>query len=443
MFRSFLVVPLALWAAASVGAQSAALPCTAGAQLTVPAGTILDLSLTQRTRLRGAGQAVVAQLGEPVYVHNQLALAAGTAVLGEVEQVEPVSRLRRVQAAVGGDFSPRPTVELSFQQMELADGRRLPLSTAEAPLTPALRLTSAPAGRAPGRIHGWWRQASGFARQQASGLLHFARAQADWSRLEQEAVDSLPYHPTELAAGSAYEARLMAPVCVPALGPAPLPIAAGPVHLPPGVEVHARLQTALSSATATWGETVRAEVDRPVLTSTGTVLIPEGAELVGQVTAVHPARRLGRGGELRFDFSQLQLPSQAAEPVQSRLQGVASGQRQRLDAEGGVRAAAPNAAPALALAVLLNSSIKGDADNAWTLNAGSGTHLRVWGTLLASVYGKWRPLALGLGYLGAGETVYRRFIARGQQVVFPRNTELEIHITPPPPHGPALAAPHP
>ncbi|TAN20563.1 MAG: hypothetical protein EPN33_14435 [Acidobacteria bacterium] len=100
------------------------------------------------------------------------------------------------------------------------------------------------------------------------------------------------------------------------------------------------------------------------------------------------------------------------------------------------------AAPELALGILLfNSAIAGDADNAWTLNAASGTQLRIWGTAVAMLIGHLRPLAVGLGYVGSARTIYSRFVACGQNIAFPKGAGLIIRLAPARHNGSVLPLP--
>lgn len=415
-------------------------PERASSSVVVPAGTILNLALAQRTRLHRVGEALRAQLTDPIYVGNRLALPAGTVALGKVSRIRGPGLVTRAEAGLGGDFSPALQVSAVFDALALPDGARLPIATEPEPALPQLHMVAA---TGPVKQPGLIRRTEKAAEKTASGLVHFAEAQADWTTVKQEAVASLPYRPAALAAGTSFTVRLTAPVTLAVDGPAPLPVAATAIKLTPGLVLHARLETALSSATSRWGEAVRARVDRPVLAHSGRVLIPENALLLGQVTAAHPARRLGRGGDLHFSFSRLQFPSGASQAVQAGLAGAAAHQPLKVDSEGNVTTAAPKAAPELALGVVLfNSTIAGDADNAWTLNAGSGTHLRVWGTAVAMLIGHLRPLAMGLGYAGSARTIYSRFVARGQNIAFPKGTELIIRLAPAAHNGPALPLPH-
>jgi hypothetical protein len=66
---------------------------------------------------------------------------------------------------------------------------------------------------------------------------------------------------------------------------------------------------------------------------------------------------------------------------------------------------------------------------------GNGSLRRPSGAALLS---RAQPVALGLGFIGSGRTIYRRWIGRGPAMVFPAHTALVIRVTPKAPHGPAL-----
>ncbi len=405
----------------------------------IPAGVRMDLALARRITIHHPGQVFQARLSNPIFAANRLALPAGTEVTGKITAIHGEVWWQRAQSALGGDFSPQPAVAVTFTALRLPDGREAAIRTTTSPAGPPLRLVASPNG--PPQRPSLWQRATGFVSSRVHGLWRFLGQQRNWSVVKEEALQSLPYHPNVLPAGTSYEAQLRTAIRVSDPGPAPLPEATGRPQLPAGLIIHARLRRGLSSATAKWGAPVVAVVDRPVISKAGRLLIPEGSRLVGYVTHAQAARRLDRNGSLRFTFSQLKFPGGARRAVQARLQAAAAGQHLRLGREGGVQATAPAAAPALALAVLLNSTVQGDSDNAWTLNAGSGTHLAVWGTALAALFSSARPVALALGYVGSAKTVYAHFLARGHDVVFPAGTRLRIRLEPPAPRRPRLPLP--
>src|SRR5438105_15878556 len=114
-------------------------------------------------------------------------------------------------------------------------------------------------------------------------------------------------------------------------------------EIPPGSTVHVRLVTPLSSATDHKGTPVKATVARPVFSSDHHLILPEGARLEGVVTEASPARRLGRNGQLRFMFQQIESGPGAPRKVEASLQGIDadSGAHLELDSEGGAHAVTP------------------------------------------------------------------------------------------------------
>jgi hypothetical protein len=421
--------------ASTVCGQTPARPVST---LVLPKGTRLQFELPERVGLHNVGQTIVAKLTAPIYADNRLALPVGTEVAGTVAAIHGAKLLQRVQAGMGGDFSPAPKVDIRFNKLELADGDWVAMMTRPAPEGPPLHLVSAAPAKA-GKVAGLEKRLSTAYHQQEDAFENLLKQQTKWQTLKSEAVESLPYRPASIAAGSAYSVKLTAAAMVESSDPGPAETAPLPKALPAGLVLHARLQETLDSQTTKWGAPVVAIIRRPVLDAEGRLLIPQGSKLEGKVVEVHPARRWGRGGVLRFDFTGLKLPKSGLRSVHSQLQAAATSGAVTMNSEGGVTAAPPGGKSAdVALAVTALAAANGDADNAWTLNAGSGTHLRIWGTAMAALLTRAQPVALGLGFIGSGRTIYRRWIGRGPAMVFPAHTALVIRITPKAPHGPAL-----
>ena len=78
-------------------------------------------------------------------------------------------------------------------------------------------------------------------------------------------------------------------------------------EVPAGTALAVRFLDGLSSETSAVGETVRAEVARPVRVG-GVETIPDGSTLLGEVTAARPPKIGGRAA-LAVSFHTLQLPS--------------------------------------------------------------------------------------------------------------------------------------
>jgi hypothetical protein len=179
---------------------------------------------------------------------------------------------------------------------------------------------------------------------------------------------------------------------------------------------------------------VEAVVTRPLFSPDHSLLIPEGARLLGDVVDAHPARRLHRNGKVHFVFHQIQLPSGEAQHIQGYLDGLEADfdAHLALDPEGGTRARSPKTRfifPAIAVAVTglsfhqdVNAQGVPDQDIAGRAESGA-VGLGLIGTILAQTS---RTLASGIAFTGAAFSVYSTFLARGEDVVLPANTPLKV-----------------
>src|SRR6202008_4251603 len=79
------------------------------------------------------GQPVRGRVMEPVYAFDHIVVPVGSEIDGEVTKIESVSGGKRTLAALNADFSPARKVEVNFNELVLADGRRLPLHTSVTP----------------------------------------------------------------------------------------------------------------------------------------------------------------------------------------------------------------------------------------------------------------------------------------------------------------------
>ncbi len=430
-------IPAAVLLASAAALAQAPAPAPVST-LVLAKGTRLEMELPQRTPLHKVGQVVVAKLTAPVFADNRLALPVGTEVEGTIAAIHGPKIWKRVVAGMGGDFSPASKVVMRFDKVEMEDGVWKRIASKDAPEGPPLHMVSSAPAKT-GKVAGLERRLSLAYHQQEDAFENLLKQQTKWQTVKSEFVGALPYRPAAIAAGTAYSVKLTAPVVVASTDPGPASTAPLPQTLPPGLMLYARLQERLSSQTTKWGAPADAVIERPVLDSQGRLLIPEGSRLVGHVVEVHPAKRWGRAGVLRFIFTALKLPKGAQRTVNTQLEAAATSEKMVMNSEGGVKATPPGGKNAeVALGVMALATVKGDSDNAWTLNAGSGTHLRIWGTVMATALARARPVALGLGFVGSGRTIYRRWIAQGPPIVFPKHTELIIKITPNEPHGPAL-----
>jgi hypothetical protein len=202
--------------------------------------------------------------------------------------------------------------------------------------------------------------------------------------------------------------------------------------------LEARLTQALDSASAKDGAPVNAVLTKPLLAPTQKeVILPEGTHLTGSVLQAKPARWFARNGKLRFAFRSIELPAGSEQQVMEHtVHGLmtaaeaAPGQDVSVDSEGGAKAGSGKnkyLAP-LALGVLAASSMDGDEASDVFKNGvvsnGFGLVARVV-TMAASN----RGLAQGFAYFALSKSIYKRWIAKGHEVSFPKDTRLEIELS--------------
>ncbi len=245
----------------------------------------------------------------------------------------------------------------------------------------------------------------------------------------------LPYHPERIAAHTSWTFELAAPVTLAVMPPEVQtpPVAPKPPGTPETWSVHALLTAGVSSATARPGDPVRALVVEPVIDKDKELVVPQGSVLVGHVTTAKAARSLGRNGKLRFTFQQVQFPEGAAanRPVQGALAGATTqgAQSLNLDAEGTITPKSQ----ASAIAPLLLTMLAGRAlDNDGNLTVQTGVASNGFGLVgrVVGIAAGNRNFAAGLGFYAAGLSFYQNFLTRGHDVIFPKDTRIEIETTP-------------
>lgn len=415
--------------------------------LTVAAGVPLHVVLEKAVPIKHPGVPVEGRVVEPVYVFDHMVIPADSRILGHVTEVDGLTHKQRALAIANGDFTPLRRAHVTFDTLVLKDGTRLALQTVVSQGPPRMvQLSAGEQGKKKGRV----RQAAQQARQEAKAreqkAINEITAPGKMERLKSALSAELPYHKQVLPVGMHFTAELTAPLELGKEDRSPQDLAKLGGEIPPGSVVHVRLVTPLSSATDRNGKAVRAVVSEPVFSSNHQLILPEGTRLEGVVTQALPARRLGRNGQLRFMFRQIDVAAGAPHKVEASLEGVdaASGAHLQLDAEGGAHAITPKTkfiAPAIDV-LLATSSLDGlDPHNHHRIAAGLGPQGpdAVGGTvrgaaglgLVGSVIGfaaRYRPISAGFAFYGAGWSVYTHVVARGNDVVFPKNTDMEIRF---------------
>jgi len=403
----------------------------------------MQVVLDKEVRIRKVGQAVQGRVAEPVYAFDKLVVPVGTEVTGQITQLEGVSGGKRTLDALNAEFTPPRKVQIEFDELKLLDGRHIPIHTTVTPGSgQVIKFVTAAGGEKKKNVKDTASekadQAKEAAKRQWDNAMEQVHEPGKIHKIERYAVAQLPVHPQYLDAGTVYFAELENPLD---FGTEPLtPEIAAALNTPPpsGSSVHVRLLTALSSATAQQGEEVEAVLSQPLFDGNRLVL-PQGSRLRGSVLQVRPARRLSRNGQLRIVFHELVLPDGIEQKVEATLAGVQAnkGQDVKLDSEGGAEANSPKTrylATGISVGLAL-ASAHGDSD-ARDGDVGGNTSNRVAGgaggfKLVGIAMGAFvhsQPVGMAMGAYGASLSVYSHFIARGRDLVFPKNTAMEVAI---------------
>jgi len=454
---------------ASATAQTAAEEETPRISLSVPSGAPLRLYLTKRVSKR-TGAPVEAKLLEPVFAFDQEVIPAGTVAQGQVSRVQPVGKWQRVRAIVSGDFTPLRSAQVEFTTLILPDGHTLSTHTVETVglnslyMEPSKKKKQKAQPQNPnGGILGTVKQTAndrinGAINARSRGIADIVRGPNKKEKVIDLFWSKLPYHPQYVRRGTRFDALLRDPLQLgfgsvkqgdlAELGSQPLPDSV----------VHARLLTALNSASAKQGEAVEAVVAAPLFSADHKLVLPEGTRLIGKVVVAKKARSFHRGGQLRFSFQRVDLPPEVAnlrpaaprpEPMktQATLAGAeGSGTAPiKVDSEGGVQAKESKTrfiAPVISL-MLASRAADNDAGHHHDANAtggdanisgrtlGGGLGL---GMLGAAVSQSSPYVGMAFGYYGLAWSLYSNVIARGGEVQFDKNAMMDIKFgarTPP------------
>jgi hypothetical protein len=416
--------------------------------LSVPKGAPLQVALDQEVRVKRVGQLIHGRIVEPVYAFDRVVVPIGSEVTGQVTKIGEISGGKRTMAALDADFTPERKVEVNFDDLTLADGRHFWLQSSVTPGSgQVIRFVAAAEGREKKKgvkdaASEKTKQAKEQARQQWDNAMKQLKTAGRMHRLKRYVEAQLPVHRQYIPAGTVYFAELTAPLDFGSEPMTPEVAASIGGPLPPGSVVHARLITPLTSATTRKGEVVEAVMSQPLLDNERHLILPQGSRLEGTVVQVQPARRMKKNGQLRIAFQQLIPPDGIAEKVEATLEGVQSGKdaNVRLDSEGGAEATTPKTrylATAVSLTLAATSAGRGGNDvdngvdhikaNTGAQVAGGVNGFKVVGMVLGLAVHS-RALGYTMGAYGAGVSLYSHFMARGNEVVFPKNTAMEVGI---------------
>ncbi len=399
------------------------------------------------------GQPIRAALIYPVYSGDTLVLPAKTIVNGTVTGLRS-DHDHRINSRLRADFTPFHIPIVRFTGITLADGTAVPIVTGTATDGAPIYRLVAPPPRKGGFIHQQWDNGVQFARDRLAVITGPDKK----DRAVQFLYTQLPYHPQRIEKNTAWTVETAEPIVIqPQPQPTPssaqsqiaeaTPHPSGAPHNDPRVVpqeysnpdipkpwiIQAYLGEPLSSATSRSGQEIKATVAEPIYNPDHTIAVPVGATMIGAVTQAKAARRFGRGGVLHFDFRQLVLPT-GTQNVQASLTGAdsASGQKLALDSEGQVK---PKPQDKLLVPfILLTLAARpldrdgGDAGGVGK-NGVASNSLGILGFVVGTAAGA-PNFAAGLGYYGAALSLYERWIKRGRDVSFARDTRLVLQTTP-------------
>ncbi len=450
--------------------------------LVVPAGVPLRLYLTKRIPKR-EGAPVEAKVLEPVYVFDRQVIPAGAVVLGTVRRLEPVSRAQRTNAILAGDFTPLHRAPVEFTTLIMPDGRKLPLHTAENVGLNSIVLSRPPKKRPPNKqssaappktgVLGTGEQKVRDAIQaqiaQVKTIPDLVRGPDKTEKIEDYLMAKLPYHPQKVRKGTRFDAELVDPLSFGSAAVTRESLALVGTQPQADIVAHIRLITPLDSASSKQGEAVAAVLSEPVFSADHKLILPEGTRVEGTMVVARRARWFHRSGQLRFNFRQIELPTEvvslretidreAAETpaaieqrpteektlkirTQATLQAVESTGKGSLkvDGEGGVevkdsktRFLAATAAVLIAQKAADNDAgrdhlghIGGADQNVGGRTVGGGFGF---GLLGAAASQSSKYVGTAFGYYGMAWTLYSTLIARGAEVQFGKNAVMDIRF---------------
>lgn len=397
--------------------------------LTVPNGTPLQIALDKEVRVRKVGQPITGRVMQPVYVFDHLVIPVGTQANGRILEIHSVPKRTRTLDALNADFSPAHKLTVAFDELILLDGRHLPVHATVVPGSgQVIRLVTADEHKK-NAVKDAAAQKMDQARAQWNNAMKQVESPGKMHLVTRYAVAQLPVHPQYIDAGTLYSAELSQPLDFGSESVSSDTLSAIGTQPPPGSLVHALLLTPLNSATTAKGTDVEAGLSQP-LVDQGRLILPAGTRLRGSVLQVRAARSLHRNGQLRMVFREVVLPDGAVQTVDTRLEGIQSGSADhaQLDSEGGTKSTdsktrylSTGASVGLAL---IGSGGRRDVGDA-SPTAGGATGFKLIGLIVGIAY-RSHTYGILMSAYGGSRSIYNNFLSKGRNIVFSKNTAMEI-----------------
>jgi len=411
--------------------------------LKVPAGTSLRVAVDQKVRIAKAGQPVTGKLTEPVYAFDQIVIPAGSAVTGRVTSVLSVPAMKKTMSYINGNFSPVHEYDLEFDSLTLPGGEQRKISTSVSPgIAQAVHLV---AGGATEKKNAAARAAEN-AKMEAEGKVHDAideiKSPGKAERLKEMLLAQSPYRRQYLKAGTRFYASLAEPLDFGKTTRTAEQLADLGKNPEPDSVLHARLADGVSSATAQRGNAITAVLTEPLFSQDRHLLLPANSRIEGEVIKAKAATKLHHNGDLRVIFNRIETPEGVVQAMQGSVEGIEADRHSgvKLDDEGGAQATDSKTrylttgfALLMAAAASRPDVEHGTTDPAGdpSVRAGAGVSgSGVTGTVIA-LAARSQPVSIAFAAYGAGTSVYNNFLSRGKDVVFVKDTPLEIGFSEP------------
>jgi hypothetical protein len=399
--------------------------------LTVPDGTPLQIALDSEVRVRKVGQPIHGRVMQPVYVFDHLVIPTGTQATGHIIAIAPVPGRTRALSALNADFTPAHNLSVNFDRLILPGGRTIELHATVVPGSGQVIQLAVAGEHQKNAV----KDAAARKMEQARAQWHDAMKQIESpGRMQvfvRYAVANLPAHPQYINAGTLYSAELSRPLDFGSESISAASLSSIGSQPPPGSLVHAMLLTPLDSKHTQKGSDVDAALSQPLFDK-GHLILPTGTRLHGTVLQVRRARSFHRNGQLRIAFRQIILPDGIVQTVDTSLQGVesAAAGNVQLDTEGGAKSTpsktrylTTGASVGLAL---IGSGGKNDVGPAGPVTGGA-TGYKLIGIIVGAVFQN-HTYAILMSAYGGSSSIYRNFLARGREIVLPKNTAMDIGI---------------
>jgi len=406
--------------------------------LKIPAGTPLRIQLDEKVRIKTPGQPVTGKLVETVYAFDQPVIPAGSVVTGRVAKIEPIAKWKRAQSYMNANLTPPHGYQLDFDSVILPGGEHRKLLTTVSPgMAEVVHLVASTDQKKKNIASRKADEAKHEAEAKVHDTIDEIKAPGKMDRLKQMILAQSPYRRQYLQPGMRFSAVLNEPLDfgkttrtqeeLSQLGQAP----------PSDSLLHARLVEEVSSATATRGAPVTAVLTEPLYSPDRHLLLPAESHIEGEVIQAKPAGKLHHNGDLRVIFNRIATPEGVIQPMQGSLEGLEADRAAglKLDEEGGAHATdSKTRYLSTGLAILMAAAASrpdvehGTTDTAGdpSVRAGAGVSGYGFSGSLITLAARSQPVSIGFAAYGAGYSLYRNFLSRGKEVIFVKNTPMEI-----------------